>query len=135
MNECDESIPAMESRKKKRGFGFRFSSRKELECSRLIRLAKARGCEVTSVTRTLSYPSLIPSELCFSDIYYRAASSCESPILVSIDEFEAERKEMSKVNDFKVSAYPKTVSSFKWMCLCLGIYHIYYRYILFIKHV
>jgi hypothetical protein len=82
----------------------------------------------------LSYPSSIPSELCFSDIHSSAASSCESPILLSIDEFEAERKETSKVDDFKDSAYPKTVSSFKWLCLCLGIWHIYYRNSIYQTH-
>jgi hypothetical protein len=112
MNECDESFPATESRKKKRGSGFRYSSKKVLERSRLTRLAKARGCEVISVTRTLSYPSSIPSELCVRDIHSCAASSCESPILVSIDEFQEERKETSNVDHFNDTNYPKTVSSF-----------------------
>ena len=134
MNECDESFPATESRKKKRGFGFRFSSRKELECSKLTRLAKTRGCEVTSITRTLSYPNLIPSELCFSNILGSAASLCESPMLVSIDEFETERKETSKIDGFKDSVYPKTISSFKWLCLYLGIWHIYYRNSIYQTH-
>jgi DNA-binding transcriptional MerR regulator len=85
MNEGDESFPTM---KKKRGSGFRYSSKKVLERSRLTRLAKARGCEVTSVTRMLSYPSSIPSELCIRDIHSCAtSSSCKSPILVSVDEF------------------------------------------------
>ena len=90
MNECYESFPSIESRKKKRGSSFRFSSKKVLDCSRLKRLAKARGCEVTSVTRTLSYPSLTPSEVYFSDFHGSAATSCDSPILVSIDKFEEE---------------------------------------------
>jgi hypothetical protein len=100
MNECDELFPAIESRKKKRGFGFRFSSKKVLDRSRLKRLGNARGCEITSVTRMLSYPSLIPSEVCVSDIHGSAATSCESPVLISIDEFEEERKETSNINQF-----------------------------------
>jgi hypothetical protein len=95
-------------------------SKKELDRSRLKRLAKARGCEVTSVTRTLSYPSLIPSEVCVSDFHGSAATSCESPVLVSIEEFKEERKEMSNVDYFKESEYPKMVSNFNWFCLYLG---------------
>jgi hypothetical protein len=112
MNEGNESFLAKESRKKKRGSGFRYSTKNSLEHSRLIRLAKVGGCEVTSVTRTLSYPSSIPSELCVSDIHSCAASSCESPILVSIDEFEEETKETNNVDHFNDNEYPKTVSNF-----------------------
>jgi hypothetical protein len=112
MNECDELIPAKESRKKRRGSGFRFSSKKVLDRYRLKRLAKARDCEVTSVTRTLSYPSLIPSEVCATDFHGSAGTSCESPVLVTVDEFEEERKESSNVDYFKESEYPKAVSSF-----------------------
>jgi hypothetical protein len=85
-------LPTTKSRKKKRGSGFRFSSKKVLDRSRLKRLAEARGSEVTSVTRTLSYPSLIPSEVCFSDIQDSATTSFESPVLVSIVEFEDEKR-------------------------------------------
>jgi hypothetical protein len=112
MKECDESINAMGSRKKKRGSGFRFSSQKVLDRSRLTRLAKARVCEVKSVTRTLSFPSLIPSEVCVSDIHGIVGTSSESPALASIDKFEEERKETSKVDQLKASEYPKTVSCF-----------------------
>ena len=112
MNECDELFLAIESRKKKRGSGFRFSSKKVLNRSRLKRLAKARGCEVTSVIKTLSYPSLIPSEVCISDNHGIAATSCESPILASIDEFGEGGKKTSNVNQLKDSDYPKMVSSF-----------------------
>jgi hypothetical protein len=133
MNECDESFPATESRKKKRGSAFRFSSRKVLERSRLTRLAKARGCEVTSVTRTLTYPSLIPSELCISDSHGSLATSCDSLVLVSIDEFEEERKAMNNIDKFIDSEYPKTVSNFKYLCLCLGIWN-FFLVIIFIKH-
>jgi hypothetical protein len=128
MNECDESSPAKESRKKRRGSGFRYSSKKELERSRLTRLAKAKSCEVTSVTRTLCYPSLIPSELCVSDIHGSASTSCDSPVLVSFDKYEEERKETSNVDHFKDSEYPKMVCNFKWFCLYLGFRHNYVSY-------
>ena len=98
MNEYDELFPTTKSRKKKRGSGFRFLSKKVLDHSRLKKLAKAKGCEVTSVTRMLSYPSLIPSEVCFGDFYGSAATSCDSLVLISIDELEEERKEMTSIN-------------------------------------
>jgi hypothetical protein len=123
MNECDESFPATESRKKKRGSGFRFSSKKVLDRYRLKRLAKARDCEVTSVTRTLSYPSLIPNEVCASDFQGSAATSCESPVLVTVDEFEQERKESSDVDYFKESEYPKKVSSFSVVLTFAPYFH------------
>jgi hypothetical protein len=117
MKECNESINATGSRKKKRRSGFRFSSQKVLDRSRLTRLAKARVCEIKSVTRTLSFPSLNPSEVCFSDIQCIAGASCESPVLASIDEFEEERKEASKVDQLKASDYPKMVSCFLKFCI------------------
>jgi hypothetical protein len=102
MKECDESINATGSRKKKRRSGFRYSSQKVLDRSRLTRLAKARVCEVKSVTRTLSYPSLIPSDVCISDIHGIAGTSCESPVLASIDEFDKEKEEASNVDEVKL---------------------------------
>jgi hypothetical protein len=101
MKECDESINATGSRKKKRRSGFRFSSQKVLDRSRLTRLTKAGVCEIKSVTRTLSYPS---------DTQCIAGASFESPVLASIDEFEEERTEASKVDQLKASDYPKMVS-------------------------
>ena len=92
MNKCDELFLAIESRKKKKGFGFRFSSKKVLDRFRLKRLTKARGYEVTSVIRTLSYLSLIPSEVCISNIHGIAATSYESLVLASIDKFEERGK-------------------------------------------
>ena len=121
MNECDELFPATVSRTKKRGSGFRFSSKKVLDRSRLKRLAKARGCEVTSVTRMLSYPSLIPSEKCSSDIHGRTATPSESPHLVSIDEFEEERRENTNIDQFIDYEYPNTICILNWFILCLFV--------------
>jgi hypothetical protein len=56
MNEGDGSNPAREARKKKRGSGFRYSSKKDLERSKLKRAAKSRESDLASVTKALSYP-------------------------------------------------------------------------------
>ena len=110
MNEVDEALVSILTRKKRRGFGFRFSSKKVLERSRLKRLANVRGCDVTFVTRTLSYPCLIPSEKCSSNIHQRVATPFESAPLVSIDEVEEARKEISNVGHFTDCEYPNSVS-------------------------
>jgi DNA-binding transcriptional MerR regulator len=59
MNEGDESIPSTVTRKKRRGSGFRFSSKKDLERSKLKRTARAGGSELASVEKALSYPSTL----------------------------------------------------------------------------
>jgi hypothetical protein len=56
MNEKGGFIPSREARKKKRGSGFRYSSRKDLEHSKLKRAAKTRASELASVTKALLYP-------------------------------------------------------------------------------
>jgi hypothetical protein len=55
MNEEGGLIPSREARKKKRGSGFRYSSKKDLERSKLKRAAKTRASELPSVTKALSY--------------------------------------------------------------------------------
>jgi hypothetical protein len=56
MNEGEESLPSTETRKKRRGSGFRYSSRKHLKRSRAKReTAKAELLELASVTKRLSY--------------------------------------------------------------------------------
>jgi hypothetical protein len=123
MRECDESINASGTKKKRRRSGFRYSSQKVLDRSRLTRLAKARGCDLTPVTRTLSFPSSVPIELCVGDIHAFALSPCDSPILVSIDESDEGRKEIGKVDHFNFSEYHWKVNSLQCFCHCLGFYY------------
>jgi hypothetical protein len=56
MNEGGGLIPSRETRKKRRRSGFRYSSKKDLERSKLTRAAKTRASELASVTKALSYP-------------------------------------------------------------------------------
>jgi hypothetical protein len=56
MNEGDGLIPSRETRKKRRRSGFRYSSKKDLDRSKLKRAAKTRASELASVTKALSYP-------------------------------------------------------------------------------
>jgi DNA-binding transcriptional MerR regulator len=61
MNEGAESILSTVTRKKKRGSGFRYSSRKDLKRSKLRRTTNAGGSELASVRKALSYPSALSS--------------------------------------------------------------------------
>lgn len=57
MNLGDETIVSTVARRKRRRSGFRFSSKKVLERSRVKRVAsKVGGSQIESVTRALSYP-------------------------------------------------------------------------------
>jgi hypothetical protein len=56
MNERSGFISSREARKKKRGSGFRYSRKKDLERSKLKRAAKTRASELASITKALSYP-------------------------------------------------------------------------------
>jgi hypothetical protein len=56
MNEGGGLIPSRETRKRRRRSGFRYSSKKDLERSKLKRAAKTRASELASVTKALSYP-------------------------------------------------------------------------------
>jgi hypothetical protein len=56
MNEGGGLIPSRETRKKRRRSGFRYSSKKDLDRSKLKRAAKTRASELASITKALSYP-------------------------------------------------------------------------------
>jgi hypothetical protein len=59
MSEADGTIPTtvMRKRKRKRGSGFRYSTKKALECSKLSKDAtKGRVLELGSVKKALTYP-------------------------------------------------------------------------------
>jgi hypothetical protein len=56
MNEGGGLIPSRETRKKRRRSGFRYSSKKDLDRSKLKRAAKTTASELASVTKALSYP-------------------------------------------------------------------------------
>jgi hypothetical protein len=64
MNDLGESVPSMETKKKKRGSGFRYSSKKAIECSRLSKkTTKAGGSEFTTITKALTCSSALSSEI------------------------------------------------------------------------
>ena len=72
---------------------------------------------MTSITRTLSYPNLIPSEVGASDFLASVATTCKSLDLLTVQEFEEEREETANVDHIKDSEIHKTVSSFNLISL------------------
>ena len=111
MNE-GESFPTKKTRLKKRGSGFRFSSKKALKCSRLTWLTKAGSYEFTSITRTLLYASSLLSELCANNIHGSTVTLSKSHICELLDKIEEERKEPSNIDQFHDGEYPKMVRCF-----------------------
>jgi hypothetical protein len=92
MNEGDEAIESTGIRKKRRRSGFRYSSRKVLERSRVKReTAKVGGVQFEDVTRTLSYPSGIGDNV-HQDC---AARSSIPTCLDSVEELDGDINELS----------------------------------------
>jgi hypothetical protein len=105
MNEGDELFLSRETRKRRKRSGFRYSSKKALDCSRLTRrIAKAGGLDFTSITKELLYPSALSIEL---SIFYHhdcITGFGSPPLLESIDKTEGVRIENHFAN--LVSKYP-----------------------------
>ena len=93
MSEADGSIPFTVTRKRRRGSGLRYSSRKVLQRSRLRReAAKGRVLELGSVRKALSYPIDLLSEIGVVDL-----GDCSSgpASLYFVDENEVEKTQES----------------------------------------
>jgi hypothetical protein len=92
MNEGDEAIESTVTRKKKRRSGFRYSSKKVLERSRVKReTTNVGGIQFKSATKALSYPSEI------GDIVHHDCSARSSfPLcLDSVEELDGDGMELS----------------------------------------
>jgi hypothetical protein len=93
MSEADGSIPTTVTRKRRRGSGFRYSSKKVLQRSRVRReAAKGRALELGSVRKALSYPVDLLSEIGVVDL----GDCSNGPALLHfVGENEVERIEES----------------------------------------
>jgi hypothetical protein len=64
MSEANGTIPTTVTRKRKRGSGFRYSSKKALQRSRLSKeISKGGVLELGSARKALTYPSELMSEI------------------------------------------------------------------------
>jgi hypothetical protein len=118
MNEGYESLPSTKTRKTKKGSGFRYSSKKALERSRLSkRTAKARMTEFTSVMKALSYPSGLSREISISN-HQECAAEFGSPLfLEAVDDLEVEKVEFIFGNESIDGEYQQRVSNIYIICL------------------
>jgi hypothetical protein len=92
MSEADGTIPTTVIRKRKRGSGFKFSTKKTLECSKLSKeIAKGRVLELGSVRKALTYPSSLLSEIGIVDLADCSTGSFGKISLHSVDESQEEK--------------------------------------------
>jgi DNA-binding transcriptional MerR regulator len=104
MNEGNGSILSKETRKRKRGSGFRYSSKKDLERSKLKRVAKSRGSELASTTKALSFPFAQSSS---------GINGSGGPISLNIvNEQDGDEKDLSQGNAIIEGEYILQVSTF-----------------------
>ena len=99
MSNADGSIPTTVTRKRKRGSGFRYSSKKALERSRLSKeKARDRGLEFGSVRKALTYPSELLNEIGVVDLAECSSGSYEQLPLHSVDEHNEVRTDAGLAN-------------------------------------
>jgi hypothetical protein len=92
MNEADGTFPTTLTGKRKRRYGFRYSTKKALECSRLSKkTAKGRVLEFASVTKALTYPSALLSEIGVVDLGDCSTGSIGLASVHSVGENQEER--------------------------------------------
>jgi hypothetical protein len=88
MSEADAKGPTTVTRKRKRGSGFRYSSKKALERSKLsTEAARGRLLELGSVKKALTYPVELLSEI---DVVDLGDYSTRPASLHSVDKNDAE---------------------------------------------
>jgi hypothetical protein len=93
MSEADGTGPTTVTRKRKRGSGFKYSTKKALERSKLSKeIAKGRVLGLGSVRMALTYPIELLSEIGVVDL---RDCSIGSASLHLVDENEAERIDVS----------------------------------------
>jgi hypothetical protein len=93
MSEADGTGPAMVTRKRKRGSGFKYSTKKALEHSKLSKeIAKGRVLELGSVRKALMYPIELLSEISVVDLRDYSTGPAS---LHSSNKNEAERIDVS----------------------------------------
>jgi hypothetical protein len=92
MSEADGTIPATVTRKRMRGSGFKYSTKKAIERSRLSKeRAKAAVLELRSVKKALTYPSELLIEIGVVDLAECSTGSIRPASLHSVDENQEER--------------------------------------------
>ena len=99
MSNVDGSIPTTVIRKRKRRTGFRYSSKKALERSKLSKeKAKGRGSEFGSMRKALSYPSKLLNDIGVVDLAECSSGAYEQLPLHSVDEYNEVKTDAGLAN-------------------------------------
>jgi hypothetical protein len=126
MSEVDGSIPTTVTRKRKRGSGFRYSTKKALEHSKLSKeKAKGRGLELGSVRKALTYLCELLSEIGVVDLAECSTGSFGQLSLHSVDEHQEVRTDTGLANvvsDVECCNIISIIVSFL-ECLILTLHH------------
>jgi hypothetical protein len=127
MSEADGSIPTTVTRKRKRGSGLKYSTKKALERSKLSKeKAKGRGFELGSVRKALTYPCELLSEIGVVDLAECSTGSFGQLSLHSVDEHQEVRTDagLAKVvSDVECCNIVSIIVSFL-ECLIVTLHHI-----------
>jgi hypothetical protein len=92
MSEADGTIPTTVTRKRKKGSGFKYLTKKTIERSRLLKeIAKGRVLELGSVKKALMYSSELLSEIGVVDLGDCSIGFIGPASLHSVDENQEER--------------------------------------------
>jgi DNA-binding transcriptional MerR regulator len=126
MIEADGSIPTTVTRKRKRGSGFRYSTKKTLERLKLSKeKAKDRGLELGSMKKALTYPCELLSEIGVVDLAECSTGSFGQLSLYSVDEHQEVRTDAGLANvvsEVECCNIVSIIVSFL-ECLILSLYH------------
>jgi hypothetical protein len=126
MSEADGMIPTTVTRKRKRGSGLKYSTKKALERSKLLKeRAKGRVLELGSVRKALTYPSALLSGMGVVDLADCSAGSFGQLSLHLVDEHQQERTDAglgNLVSDVECYKIVSIIVSFL-DCLILSLHH------------
>jgi hypothetical protein len=126
MSEADGSIPTTVTRKQKRGSGFRYSTKKALERSKLSKeKARGTGLELESVRKVLTYPCELLSDIDVVDLTECSTGSFGQLSLHSVDEHQEVRTEAGLANvvsNVECCNIVSIIVSFL-ECLILSLHH------------
>jgi hypothetical protein len=126
MSEADGSIPTTVTRKRKRGSGLKYSTKKALERSKLSKeKAKGRGFELGSVRKALTYLCELLSEIGVIDLAECSTGSFGQLSLHSVDEHQEVRTDagLAKVvSNVECCNIVSIIVSFL-ECLILTLHH------------
>jgi hypothetical protein len=127
MSEADGTIPTTVTRKRKRKYGFRYSSKKALQRSRLSKEKSKDGVlELGSMRKALTYPSELLSKIGVVSLVGCSSGSFGLASLQSVDENPEERIDASTRNGFLDVEFSNKVriSSYVLICLILILFHL-----------